>query len=52
LSDEDLEKPSPEAMREYAPTVGSIFALQATHTMMHSGQWVVVRRQLGRAPLF
>jgi uncharacterized damage-inducible protein DinB len=52
LSDEDLDRPAPEEMREYSPTVGATFALQAMHAMMHSGQWVVVRRQLGREPLF
>jgi uncharacterized damage-inducible protein DinB len=52
VSDEDLEQPAPEEMREYVPTVGATFALLATHAMMHSGQWVVVRRQLGRGPMF
>jgi uncharacterized damage-inducible protein DinB len=52
ISDETLDRPSPENYREYAPTVGSIFALQAIHWMMHSGQWVIVRRKLGHAPLF
>lgn len=52
LSDEDLDKPAPEAIREYSPTVASTFALQATHAMMHSGQWVIVRRQLGLKALF
>lgn len=51
-SDADLERPAPEQIREYCPTVGATFALQATHWMMHSGQWVVVRRKLGRPPLF
>ena len=50
--DDDLQQPAPEKIREYSPTVGATFALQATHWMMHSGQWVVVRRKLGRAPLF
>jgi hypothetical protein len=52
VSDEDLERPSPEQIREYSPTVGATFALQATHWMMHSGQWVIVRRKLGRDPIF
>jgi hypothetical protein len=37
---------------DYAPNVGAIFSLQGTHWLMHSGQWVVVRRELGRPPLF
>ncbi len=52
LSDEDLEKPSPEEMREYVPTVGGVMALHGTHAMMHAGQWTVIRRQLGRQPMF
>ena len=52
LSEPDLELPAPEQIREYSPTVGATFALQATHWMMHSGQWVIVRRILGRPALF
>lgn len=52
ISDEELDKPAPEPIREYCPSVGATFAMQATHWLMHSGQWVVVRRQLGRPPLF
>lgn len=52
LSDEDFDKPSPESMRSYAPTVGAVFALVGTHWLMHSGQWVIVRRATGRPPLF
>lgn len=52
LSDEDLDKPSPEEMHGYAPTVGAAFSLQGGHWMMHAGQWAVIRRQLGREPLF
>jgi hypothetical protein len=52
LSDDDLEQPAPEEMREYVPTVGAVFALHGTHSMMHAGQWTVIRRQLGRQPMF
>jgi uncharacterized damage-inducible protein DinB len=37
---------------DYAPTLGSALSLQGSHWLMHAGQWVVVRRQLGRKPLF
>ncbi|MFV0443707.1 MAG: DinB family protein [Planctomycetaceae bacterium] len=37
---------------DYAPTVQSLFLMQSMHWLMHAGQWAVVRRQLGRAPLF
>ena len=50
--DADLEKPGPEAMREYAPTVLAVLALQGRHWAMHAGQFVAIRRKLGRAPMF
>ena len=37
---------------DYAPTLGSVMTMQGSHWLMHAGQWVVVRRQLGRKPLF
>ena len=37
---------------EYAPTIGALFSLQGSHWLMHAGQWAVIRRQLGRPPLF
>ncbi len=49
---DDLSKPAPESMRAFAPTVGSVFTMQGGHWLMHAGQWAVIRRQLGRAPLF
>jgi uncharacterized damage-inducible protein DinB len=52
LSDEELSKPSPESMRYFGQTIGAVFAGEATHWMMHAGQWAVVRRKLGRPPLF
>ena len=52
LSDEDLDKEGPEEMKAYAPTVGAAFNLLGSHWLMHAGQWAVIRRQLGRPPLF
>lgn len=52
LSDDDLDRASPEEMQAYAPTVGAAFSLQGGHWLMHAGQWAVIRRQLGHAPLF
>lgn len=48
LSDADLDQPAPEKMREHFPTVGTLFVLIAQHPMMHAGQFVVVRRMLGK----
>ncbi len=44
----DLDQPSPEQFREQFPTVGDIFVLLATHELMHVGQFVPVRRALGK----
>jgi hypothetical protein len=52
LTDADLDKPAPEKMRSYVKSVGDLFSLQGTHWVMHAGQWAVVRRKLGRKPLF
>ncbi|MFN0195606.1 MAG: DinB family protein [Planctomycetaceae bacterium] len=52
LSDADLSQPSPERMQGYAKTVGEVFAMQGMHWTMHTGQWAVLRRKLGRPPLF
>ncbi len=50
--DAKLDQPGPEAMREYAPTVASALTLQGLHWLMHSGQFVPIRRKLGKPPLF
>ncbi|MEO1971342.1 MAG: DinB family protein [Pirellulaceae bacterium] len=52
LTDEQLSRPSPESLRYFGPTVSSIFAGESAHWMMHAGQWAVVRRKLGKPPLF
>ncbi|MEZ5939828.1 MAG: DinB family protein [Planctomycetaceae bacterium] len=48
-SAERLDEPSGI---EYAPRVADVFILQGTHWLMHAGQWAVIRRQLGREPMF
>jgi hypothetical protein len=52
LKPEDLNKPSPESMRGYAPTWADIVLLQLGHFGMHIGQIQVVRRKLGKPVLF
>lgn len=49
LGDADLDR---ETGVDYAPTVGAILALIPAHWLMHAGQWVIVRRELGRPPIF
>lgn len=50
--DADLDQPGPEPMRDYAPTVGAALLILGQHWMMHLGQFVPVRRKLGKPPLF
>ena len=52
LQDADFEKPSPESFQSYAPTIGSLCSMIGSHWLMHAGQWVIVRRELGKEPLF
>lgn len=50
--DADFDKPGPENMRSYAPTVMAVFALIPNHELMHSGSFVTIRRKLGKPVLF
>lgn len=52
LTDGDLDQPAPEAFRSYLNNIGDLFSIQGNHALMHAGQWAVVRRKLGRKPLF
>ena len=48
LPDAALDAPAPEPLRSMFPTVGHVFLLIANHALMHAGQFVVVRRELGK----
>ena len=50
--DAALDQPGPEAMREYAPTIGDALTVVGSHAMMHAGQFVPVRRKLGKPVMF
>ena len=50
--DGDLDQPGPQAMREYAPTVASVLTLLGSHWLMHAGQFVPIRRKLGKPAMF
>jgi hypothetical protein len=50
--DDTLDRPGPEAMREYSPTVATGLMLLGSHWLMHLGQFVPIRRKLGKPPLF
>lgn len=45
MTDDVLDQPSGIP---YAPTVGSVLAMQGAHWLMHCGQWVIVRRNNGK----
>jgi uncharacterized damage-inducible protein DinB len=51
LSDEELGKPNPMGWDMF-PTVGSLINLVAAHATGHSGQFVAVRRKLGKPVAF
>lgn len=51
LSDTDLDKPGPESMRSYAPTIGAVMILLGNHELMHAGQVAVLRRKLDKPVL-
>jgi hypothetical protein len=52
LADADLDRPNTSRMAKFAPTVGLHLLMVAEHTTMHSGQFTVVRRKLGKPVLF
>ncbi len=47
-AESDFDNPAPEDFRDFCPTMGDMFTMIATHPMMHAGQFVIVRRQLGK----
>jgi uncharacterized damage-inducible protein DinB len=52
LNDADLDRPSTGRMAKVAPRLADLLLLIANHTMMHTGQFTVVRRKLGKPVLF
>lgn len=52
LSESDLDKPTTGPIASFAPTLGALLILHANHTMMHAGQFTVVRRKLDKPVLF
>jgi uncharacterized damage-inducible protein DinB len=52
LPEAALDTPTTGPMAKHMPTYGSLFTLLANHTMMHAGQFTVVRRKLGKPVLF
>jgi len=52
LTDADLDRASTGSFKKYAPTIGAMFLMMANHTLMHAGQFTVIRRKLGKPVLF
>jgi hypothetical protein len=51
MSEADFDKPTTGRMAQFCPTVGHIAGLLASHTLMHAGQFTVLRRKLGKPVL-
>ncbi|HEX5103104.1 MAG TPA: DinB family protein [Pirellulaceae bacterium] len=51
LKPEDLDKPV-DKVPPFLKTVGQTLLFLGPHWLMHAGQWAVIRRKLGRPPLF
>ena len=52
LTDADLDRPTTGKMAEFAPTLGRLFLMVSDHTLMHAGQFSVIRRHLDKPVLF
>ena len=52
VTDADLDRASTGRMAKFAPKLVDLFLLVSNHTLMHAGQFTVVRRKLGKPVLF
>jgi len=52
LTDADLERPCTGRMAKFCPQLANLIILISNHTLMHAGQFTVVRRKLGKPVLF
>jgi DinB superfamily len=52
ISDGDLDRPTTNSMAKFAPTLGALLIMTANHTLMHGGQFTVVRRLLNKPVAF
>jgi hypothetical protein len=48
LKPADLDKPGPESLRSFAPTLGHVLEMVPMHVAMHIGLFQVTRRKLGK----
>jgi hypothetical protein len=52
LSDADKAKATPDKLKGFAATVGSLTQMMPVHVTMHIGQIQVIRRKLGKPVIF
>jgi hypothetical protein len=52
LAEADFDKPITARVPPFVKRAGDCFVTVATHWIMHTGQWVVLRRKLGRPRMF
>jgi len=52
LTDAELDRPVTGKGKVLAPTLGKLFIMLSNHTLMHAGQFTVIRRKLGKPVLF
>jgi hypothetical protein len=52
LKESNLEAPTTGPMAAFAPTLGALLLLTSNHSLMHAGQFSVVRRKLRKPVLF
>ena len=52
LTEADLDRQATGAIATFAPTLGQVFLLVSNHTLLHAGQFSVIRRILGKPVLF
>lgn len=51
ITEEELDRPI-EGAPPFVKNAGGCFTAIGVHWLSHAGQWVIVRRKLGRPPLF
>ena len=51
VPESDLDKTDPAKYPEWAPTVAALLVMSGTHALMHCGQFVAVRRLVGKPVL-
>ena len=52
LTETDLDRPTTGGPAAYAPTLGKLLLMASDHTLMHVGQFSVIRRKLGKPVVF